>query len=155
MSVSCPDVCDEVIRRLTALGIDVGQDEDHEPIFAGLDQCSLLKTEDVNGLYLIHVFEDVDPEQLGPFESEYVRTQNARRIRRERGDRDGIYVLDIKDGKPEVCSFAGCALDVPYKCKHCGDLLADDEVREHCAGHHPGMGVMDWLSLLNCMELVE
>ena len=41
MGISCSDVCDEVIRRLIDLGIEVGEDEDHRPIMAGLEMTRL------------------------------------------------------------------------------------------------------------------
>ena len=39
----CGDVCNEVICRLTALGFDLGDSEDHEPIFNALDRCVIMR----------------------------------------------------------------------------------------------------------------
>jgi hypothetical protein len=46
MSTSCVDVCDVVIDRLTELGIDVGEDEDHEPILDGLYRVKFVLVEE-------------------------------------------------------------------------------------------------------------
>lgn len=43
MARSCNDVCDEVLRRLKALGFKLDDSEDHEQIFDALAQCMMVK----------------------------------------------------------------------------------------------------------------
>ena len=50
--------------------------------------------------YLYVVWGDVDPEIFGPFKDENERFAEACRIFKEEGEeRNGIFMLDIKDGK--------------------------------------------------------
>ena len=43
MADTCNEVCDEVIRRLKGLGFDVGDDEDHQPIFDALQEVVFIR----------------------------------------------------------------------------------------------------------------
>lgn len=38
MSGDCIDVCSEVLSVASDLGLDVGEDEDHEPVFEAMDK---------------------------------------------------------------------------------------------------------------------
>ena len=42
MPASCTEVCDEVIKRLIDLGFDLGDDEDHQPIFDALEKVEFV-----------------------------------------------------------------------------------------------------------------
>lgn len=46
-------------------------------------------------LYLLVMYEDVEPELLGPYDSEKARTAGARAQRADHGDRDGLFRLDV------------------------------------------------------------
>ena len=48
MADTCNEVCDEVIRRLTGLGFDVGDDENHQPIFDALQKVTFISEEHFN-----------------------------------------------------------------------------------------------------------
>ena len=56
--------------------------------------------------YLLHIVGDVEPDLHGPYPTQTVRDETARRIRAGRGDRDGLYRLDLDPG--------GCPLMSPY-----------------------------------------
>lgn len=58
--------------------------------------------------YLVIVVEDVDPEIHGPFETELFRDNFAIRHKREHGDEDGIFPLDIPEqGEPAIFAYSG------------------------------------------------
>jgi hypothetical protein len=50
MRGSCQQVCDEVRKRLSALGLVKPQDITHGPLFDGLDKTVLITLEDYNKL---------------------------------------------------------------------------------------------------------
>jgi len=56
--------------------------------------------------YLIRIFGDVYPFIIGPFGSDDERLLSARTAR-ESIDEDGLYRLDIVNGKPVIDSFSG------------------------------------------------
>ena len=58
-------------------------------------------------LYLLFIRGDVEPELHAPFVSDAARDQEARQLRAERGDGQGIYPLDIANGMPEVGTYPG------------------------------------------------
>jgi len=57
MTLSCSDVCEEIDRRLRALGFDYPDDPDgdHDPIFEALEQCVIRRLDDA---ILYAVIED-------------------------------------------------------------------------------------------------
>ncbi len=57
--------------------------------------------------YLVVVYNDIEPSLHGPFKSELWRDIEARRLRKSRGDEDGIYPMDIRDGKPDIYTYSG------------------------------------------------
>lgn len=63
--------------------------------------------EEKRGFYLFVTWGDVEPEVIGPFPSEDARNDKAKEIRQEEGDENGIFMLDIVDGKPETYAYSG------------------------------------------------
>ncbi len=62
--------------------------------------------------FVVFVWGDVDPSLEGPFETEDERDAKAREIRRNEGDENGIYWLDLTEsGKLEVGPYTGGFLD--------------------------------------------
>lgn len=61
-------------------------------------------------LYLTHVEGDVFLMVLGPFSSEEERLEKARELRRESSE-DGVYILNITDGKPSMDCFSAREVD--------------------------------------------
>lgn len=41
MSIGCTDICSDIDARLRQLGFEYPDDEDHDPLMAALNQCSL------------------------------------------------------------------------------------------------------------------
>lgn len=62
--------------------------------------------------YLIRIFGDVDPVIVGEYKSDEERRLAARKIREEDDQdlHDGLYRLDIVNGKPVIDSFSGYEL---------------------------------------------
>lgn len=61
--------------------------------------------------YLLHIVGDVEPDLHGPYPTEAVRDETARRIRLGSGDRDGLYRLDMTaDGMPVVRPYRSMEL---------------------------------------------
>jgi len=58
-----------------------------------------------NDLYVLVVWENVDPEMIGPYRSEELRDKRAKEIHKISGD-NGIYALDIVDCKPIVSNYS-------------------------------------------------
>ena len=46
--------------------------------------------------YVILVWDDVEPERFGPFDTEDLRDNEAKRLREVAGYESGVYALDIK-----------------------------------------------------------
>ena len=63
--------------------------------------------------YLIFVWGDVEPEIKGPFKDEDERNAEARRLRQTEGDENGIYPLDIVDGKPVIWTYINAFFEPP------------------------------------------
>jgi hypothetical protein len=63
--------------------------------------------------YLIRIFGDVDPVIVGEYKSNKERDKAARKIREEDDQdlHDGLYRLDIVNGKPVIDSFSGYELE--------------------------------------------
>jgi hypothetical protein len=63
-------------------------------------------------LYLQVVVKDIEPELLGPFKTEGERLIAAINHREEDTDKeDGLFKLDIIDGKPKISTFYGEELE--------------------------------------------
>jgi hypothetical protein len=63
----------------------------------------------MNGIYLLVIYGDIEPELLGPFKDEDERDAKALKIRKEEGDRHGIFMLTVEETthKPEVNAYSG------------------------------------------------
>jgi hypothetical protein len=61
-------------------------------------------------LYLLQVLDDLEPVVRGPYDFEAARTAAARNIRRDRGMRDGLFMMDCPD-EPEISSFGAKELE--------------------------------------------
>ena len=58
--------------------------------------------------YLIMVWGDVEPGTYGPYPTEEKREEAAKELRREHGDKHGIYAADVEDnGELTVYTFSG------------------------------------------------
>jgi hypothetical protein len=58
--------------------------------------------------YLLFVWEDVEPELIGPFDTIEERDSEAQKYRREHGEQHGYYPLEVITGcKVEVGCFSG------------------------------------------------
>jgi hypothetical protein len=58
--------------------------------------------------YLFITWGDIDPEILGPFESEDTRDDRAKELKKEHGDENGIFMLDVEDnGMPSANAYSG------------------------------------------------
>lgn len=58
--------------------------------------------------YLVFVYDDIDPDLIGPFPSKEMRDDKAIDIREEFGKNHGIYALDIDGpGKPFIEAYSG------------------------------------------------
>lgn len=107
MARSCSDVCDEVLRRLKALGFKLDDTEDHEQIFDALGECVLVRPTP----YLLVMRGDCEPETMGPFETPQARDQKAREIR-QKSDRDGVYGMDVVEPKaPSIWPYSGAFIE--------------------------------------------
>ena len=61
--------------------------------------------------YLVFVWGDVEPQICGPYVDESAQDKAAIALRREEGDRHGIYWLVIVDGIPEIGAYSGGFMD--------------------------------------------
>ena len=61
----------------------------------------------INFYYLVIVWDDVEPELAGPFESEEDRDAHALSIRDKEGPEHGIYPLDLSDDQPVIGAYPG------------------------------------------------
>lgn len=56
--------------------------------------------------FLLVIWNDVEPEVLGPYDDEEQREKRARQVREKRGDAHGIYWLSAEcTGRPDVSAF--------------------------------------------------
>lgn len=58
MADTCPDVCDEVIRRLKSIGFELGDDGNHQPIFDALALVRFSRTDKSIALSARDVYTD-------------------------------------------------------------------------------------------------
>ncbi|GEM_PF-3574097 len=61
-------------------------------------------------LFLLQVLDDIEPVVHGPYSSEVARLAAARHFRRDRGMRDGLFMLDCAD-EPEPACFGASELE--------------------------------------------
>jgi hypothetical protein len=61
--------------------------------------------------YLVLVREDVEAELSGPFASDADRLRAAAVERRDNGDRDGLYWLDVEGSRAKIGDFSGGEID--------------------------------------------
>ena len=62
--------------------------------------------------YLLHIVDDVDPQLHGPYPTEGIRDDAARRIKLRCGDEDGLYRLDMTaDSRPVVSPYGSTELE--------------------------------------------
>lgn len=57
-------------------------------------------------LYVLHVEGCIEPSVKGPFKNCKARDAKAKKLRNADED-DGVFWLDVKDGKPIVGSYSG------------------------------------------------
>ncbi len=58
--------------------------------------------------YLVVVYGDVEPRLRGPFKTDATRLAAARKHRREEGNEDGLFRLDIDaKGRPSIWPYSG------------------------------------------------
>jgi len=57
--------------------------------------------------YILFIWEDIEPELFGPFDTHESRDLKAKNLREEEGDDHGIYGLNMKDNKPEIFAYSG------------------------------------------------
>ena len=63
--------------------------------------------------YVLHIIGDVEPDLHGPYPTESVRDDTARRMKQTCGDEDGLYRLDLdKNGQPVVAPYTCAELQV-------------------------------------------
>jgi len=55
--------------------------------------------------YLIRILGDTNPYIEGQYNSDEERLKEAQEIRKDNGDHDGLYRLNIVEGKPEISCF--------------------------------------------------
>ena len=59
----------------------------------------------MKNLYLIVVYDDIEPKIEGPFDDEESRDRRSRQLKEDSGDENGIFPLDIvSENKPEAVS---------------------------------------------------
>jgi hypothetical protein len=77
-------------------------------------------------MWLVFVWEDVEPSLLGPFDNDEERLEAALVVRKKDGKDHGLYRLNInKEGLPEIDSFSGGELDMDDNyCSKCGQSFA-------------------------------
>lgn len=70
-------------------------------------KCSVGRYE--TGIYLVFVEDCVEPEIMGPYINPDARDAAAHKLRRERGDNHGIYMLDLDllTGAPYIVAYSG------------------------------------------------
>jgi hypothetical protein len=62
--------------------------------------------------FLLVIYGDVSSEVEGPFVDDDYRVDRAREIKRARGDKDGLFRLNISEnGAPEISDFGGAELE--------------------------------------------
>lgn len=87
----------------------------------------------MNKLYLVFVWEDVEPEIQGPYADEDERDAAAGLFRAEEGDEHGIYRLDVNaQGEPSIDSFGGGEMD---DLEDAGQWLLDHTIQASADAH--------------------
>jgi len=63
-------------------------------------------------LYLLVIWDDIEPEVMGPYATTDDRLKRARDFREEEGDKHGVFRLDIEgEGVPDVFSFSNAEIE--------------------------------------------
>ena len=58
--------------------------------------------------YVLFVWGDVDPDLIGPFDTDEARDEEAKEKRYQEGDEHGYYWMDVdEEGIPNVGSYTG------------------------------------------------
>jgi hypothetical protein len=58
--------------------------------------------------YILHVEGDIEPSLKGPYKTSGTRDLAARRLRQKTEGKDGVFWMDVTDGKaPVVGSYSG------------------------------------------------
>lgn len=58
--------------------------------------------------YVIIIYQDIEPELIGPFPTEETRDEKARELKRQYGNEHGIFPMNIDaEGKPAVGAYSG------------------------------------------------
>jgi hypothetical protein len=65
------------------------------------------KEKPMNQYYVLVAWGCVEIELVGPFETEELRDKRARELRKESDTNDGVWALDLIDGKPTVGDYSG------------------------------------------------
>ena len=60
--------------------------------------------------YLLEIYGDVEPIRHGPYQTDRKRTDAARRLKKLRGDRDGIFRFDAT-GDVSIRAFSNHELE--------------------------------------------
>lgn len=63
-------------------------------------------------IWLVIVWEDIEPSVIGPFEDDEKRLNAALEFRKREGKDHGLYRLDIKEEFPEISPFSGGELEM-------------------------------------------
>jgi len=62
----------------------------------------------LGGYYVLFVEGDIEPSLVGPFHNTDERDKAAVSLKREHGDENGIFMLDIDTiGRPSVDAYSG------------------------------------------------
>ena len=57
--------------------------------------------------FLLIVWEDIEPDLMGPFQTEEERDANAKEMKATFGDENGIFFLDLSGSVPSVGAYSG------------------------------------------------
>jgi hypothetical protein len=67
--------------------------------------------------YVIIIYQDIEPELIGPFPTVEARDEKARELKRQYGNEHGIFPMNIDaEGKPAVGAYS------------CGFFMDDEEI---------------------------
>lgn len=84
-----------MIRKCTECGW-VGLMHDNDTLCPRCDSVCIGAT----SYYIVHVWHDIEPELKGSYDTAKERDEAARKLKKEVGNRDGIFWLDILLGEP-------------------------------------------------------
>jgi hypothetical protein len=102
----------EWMKHIVGIDIVDAYRDDQGPPPVKVDVLVHRKEATPDKLYLQVVEGDTEPSLSGPYDNDDERLEAARQHKRTRGDRDGLFRLDItKDGTPEIRPFINYELD--------------------------------------------